>query len=108
MSKLKLALEELKVESFETMSPKNLINGTIKANAVETYNGEVIPACYDLETYFETCPNTCLPTCYNTCNGAIQTCDAACNVTFDGGLTCDTCMQDCTSVTMNACGQRCS
>lgn len=80
MNKLKLNLDELSVESFDTMKSEKT-RGTVVGEQC---------TCY---TYCDTCPGC--PTCDASCNG---TCDASCNGTCyeatcvdcgSGDYTCD-------------------
>ena len=62
MAKLKLCLEQLAVESFESVGPAADARGTVhgqEATEVETCGG--YPTCF----YAETCENW--PTCYIDC-----------------------------------------
>lgn len=95
MEKLKLKIEDLKVETFNTSALKTK-KGTVLANtgdhciACET---DPEPSCQatspgmgcGLPTIDDTCGdnNTCVNTCGNSCGG---TCDHTCNQP-----TCDTC-----------------
>jgi hypothetical protein len=120
MGKIKLKLDDLKLESFMTSEQSNE-KGTINGQGtfvtiVTCTNGCPITVCNvwtcgtDCQSNWPsmcascngTC-NTCPDTCWNTCGT-----DPACN-TFNGGDTCNTCApQNCTYVTMNECGPRCS
>ena len=106
MKKLKLNLDDLKVESFQ-VTPEDEAAGE---GTVEGY-------CYDCETFFgpscRVCPtdvctnntlcgqNTCAATCPNTCpNTCANTCPNTCAHTCAGntcvGPTCfDTCGRTC-------------
>lgn len=119
MKKLKLNIEEIKIESFQTVpAPKE--KGTVYAqdSIVFIWNCDHLLSKGDYLTYCQMqCPSyyTCgaNPTCYETCNPIMQTCDNQCMITLDGGVTCDTCQDpqgigDCTAVTFNMCGPRCS
>ncbi|MGD8778912.1 MAG: pinensin family lanthipeptide [Ignavibacteria bacterium] len=91
MKKLKLNLEELKVDSFETTNSSLNNKGTAKG-----YNGDDIglsisymPTCVNCSgnptcwpTYANTCPHTCVNTCH-TCDQPTcqQTCGDTCAVT---------------------------
>ena len=81
MKKLKLNLDELKIESFETSVQKPNNKGTIIGNTLETDDA---PTCYN--TYQYTCPETCAGA--YTCD-AKNTCQVTCGncETYEG----DTC-----------------
>ncbi|WP_420130425.1 hypothetical protein [Longimicrobium sp.] len=72
MNKLKLQLEDLSVESFDTTSHTRA-KGTVFGEQCTCYTQCTCPGC---------------PTCYASCNG---TCDASCNGTCDASCngTCD-------------------
>ncbi len=92
MKKLKLNLDDIKVESFETSANNLSAVGTVKGNATlteyVTCNG-----CTHI-----TCGNTCGNTCNgNTCDG--NTCDGTCD-----GNTCDgTCNVSCFGTCNDTC-----
>jgi hypothetical protein len=72
MNKLKLDLEELKVESFDTDGPRALL-GTVHAHAPETYvSCPTVPQC---QTYW-------------SCEGNPSACDYLCSATNDPPLSC--------------------
>jgi len=105
MKKLKLNLDEIKVESFQTVQA--LINkGTVLGNDEWTVTcpPDTEAGC---ATEAATCPNTCVNTCAATCpNTCIATCVASCNGTCDGTCGCTpswdgTCEAGCTG----ACGE---
>lgn len=103
MHKLKLDLDQLTVESFDTNPPEGARRGTVQGLARTIYNTCVPSGAY-------TCGNlSCEPGCDNSnggtcdasCNG---TCDATCNCTGNScygscintcNVTCDTCMTNC-------------
>ena len=68
MNKLKLQLEDLLVDSFDT-TPVQKEKGTVFGEQCTCYTNCTCPGC---------------PTCYASCNGS---CDASCNGTC--GATCD-------------------
>ena len=80
MSKLKLRLEELSVESFNTTVSQK-VKGTVYGNQCTCYTACTCPGC---------------PTCDASCNG---TCDASC------GGTCDA---SCAGTCANTCGSSCN
>ncbi len=95
MKKLKLNLEDLKVESFETVSRKNK-KGTINGNAPTWPNDptcaeECITAFTDpCDTQYNTCDESCGVSCPATCAGSCvgPTCKNTCQNTCQG-VTCD-------------------
>jgi hypothetical protein len=94
MAKLKLQLEDLTIDSFDT-SPAKKEKGTVFGEQCTcwTYCGQ------------NTCPGC--PTCGNTCNG---TCDAsACNGTCDASCngTCYSCNWTCEWTCEYTCGDSC-
>lgn len=64
MKKIKLDLDDLKVESFDTQ-PQDASDGEVFGYQCPTYPG--CPTCD--ATCPSTCPNTCPNTCFNTCSG---------------------------------------
>ena len=89
MKKLKLDLDDLKVESFETTPEVSNSRGTVVGYGFNTFG-----RCetFDLLTCFEpcetnTCGHTCANTCANTCGSTCgNTCGATCGSTC--GSTC--------------------
>jgi hypothetical protein len=75
-TKLKLNLEDLTVDSFDTTRPTPKA-GTVFGEQCTCYTQCTCPGC-------PTCDASCNGTCDASCNG---TCDAACNATAD--YTCD-------------------
>ena len=84
MKKLKLNLDEIKVESFETSS-HSFTQGTILAQGAETEGA--VDTCYEYcLTQAQTCDPSCGPSCNTACGqSCIGTCPATC------GVTCATC-----------------
>jgi hypothetical protein len=83
-TKLKLNLEQLSVDSFDTTRPAAKA-GTVFGEQCTCYTNCTCPGC---------------PTCDASCNG---TCDALCDVTWDA--SCDTsCMDTC----RGSCGGSCN
>ena len=86
MKKLKLNLDEIKVESFETNTIKSMVEGTVHGNVSGKNPAETCLTCaYTCEgvtcvyTCANTCPNTCGYTCDDpTCPGQGVTCYAHC------------------------------
>ena len=83
MHKLKLELDHLSVESFDTNAPEGARRGTVEAHrptlvgtcdsCFET-NCTCAPSCVSCVSCFNTCGNTCGPSCYGTC----ETCQTNC------------------------------
>ena len=76
MNKLKLALDDLHVDTFQT-TPVEAPKGTVFGEQCTCYTNCTCPGC-------PTCDASCNGTCDASCNG---TCDASCNGTCN--LTCD-------------------
>jgi hypothetical protein len=92
MTKLKLDMEELSVESFDTTPDARREVGTVFGQQCTCYTQCTCPGC-------PTCDASCNGTCGGTCAG---TCDASCNGTC-GGTTDITCMGPCTDYTVVGC-----
>lgn len=75
MSKLRLRLDTLMVESFDT-------------TAMEAPRGTVFGEQCSCPTNCPTCEHTCAYTCDDATCPACPTCAASCNGTCDGGGTC--------------------
>jgi hypothetical protein len=87
MSKLKLHLEDLHVDTFQTTSVQKP-KGTVFGEQCTCYTQCTCPGC---------------PTCYASCNGS---CDASCNGTC--GASCDgTCGVSCDWTCDYTCGDSC-
>lgn len=101
MEKMKLNIEDLKVESFETTENSSESKGTAFGYAdtgVQPCQWTISPTVYEA-----TCQGQ--DTCYSTCYGQnAYTCDDNCYRTMNGGWGCDTAQ---TSLTWD-CGPRCS
>jgi hypothetical protein len=88
MNKLRLQLEDLRIDSFQT-TPAEKPKGTVFGEQCTCYTQCTCPGC-------PTCDASCNGTCNASCNG---TCDASCGCgTYDacgtwdascGGNTCD-------------------
>jgi hypothetical protein len=76
MKKLKLHLDELRIDSFDTTAPQNA-RGTVFGEQCTCYTQCTCPGC---------------PTCDASCNG---TCDASCNGTCDASCGNNTCYASC-------------
>ncbi|WP_420129411.1 hypothetical protein [Longimicrobium sp.] len=93
-SKLKLHLEDLTVDSFQTTTPQRP-RGTVYGEQCTCYTNCTCPGCptCDASCGQNTCGGTCAGTC-NTCGGSCAgTCDASCGGTCDaacntGGASC--------------------
>jgi len=85
--KLKLKLDDLQVDTFQTTSVQKP-SGTVFGEQCTCYTNCTCPGC---------------PTCYASCNGS---CDASCNGTC--GASCDaTCGGTCDWTCDNTCGDSC-
>jgi hypothetical protein len=100
-SKLKLDLEQLTVDSFDT-SVSEKPKGTVFGEQCTCYTNCTCPGC---PTCDATCPNTCAYTCDDaSCNG---TCGATCN-TCDYSCYDTECGRFCGSIYQSACnGMHC-
>jgi hypothetical protein len=72
MKKLRLHLEDLQIDSFQT-TPGEKTKGTVFGEQCTCYTQCTCPGC-------PTCDASCNGTCDASCNG---TCDASCNGTCD-------------------------
>jgi hypothetical protein len=82
MNKLKLQLEDLLVDSFQT-TPAERPKGTVFGEQCTCYTQCTCPGC---PTCDGTCPNTCANTCDDpSCAG---TCGATCDWSCGGAGTC--------------------
>jgi hypothetical protein len=87
MRKLKLQLDDLQIDSFDTTTPPKA-KGTVFGEQCTCYTQCTCPGC---------------PTCYDSCNG---TCGASCNGTC--GATCDaSCYGSCDWTCDYSCGDSC-
>jgi hypothetical protein len=95
MNKLKLDLDQLTVESFNTDASGIARRGTVRAHS-DLCAATFLPQI--------TCGDTC-DTCNNTC---YNTCAASCGGGCTGGNTCfGTCGASCFDPTCNTCFTRC-
>jgi hypothetical protein len=96
MAKLKLQLEDLRIDSFDT-TPTQKPKGTVFGEQCTCYTNCTCPGC-------PTCDASCNGTCdASACNG---TCDASCNGTC--GASCDfTCAWTCDYTCGDSCGNSC-
>jgi hypothetical protein len=90
MKKLKLHLDDLRIDSFTT-TPSERPKGTVFGEQCTCWTQCTCPGC-------PTCDASCNGTCYASCNGTCAaTCDASCNGTCDactweascGGYSCN-------------------
>ena len=81
MKKLKLNIDDLKVESFETSNIFSENYGTVKGFECNGVNSSGGPS------HDETCPFSCRNSCQNSCGGS---CGPTCN-----GDTCGSCDPTC-------------
>ncbi|HET7233407.1 MAG TPA: hypothetical protein VFJ16_25575 [Longimicrobium sp.] len=101
MHKLKLDLDQLTVDSFDTNPPAGERRGTVQGLARTLYDtclcsggGTCIscdPGCDN--SVGGTCDVSCGGTCDNTCNCTGNSCYGTCNVSCN--VTCDTCQTNC-------------
>jgi len=101
MRKLKLDLDLLAVESFDTLLPGDAGRGTVEAfsfqclsfNCLPTHGPTCAASCASCEFTCETC-RSCDATCADSCNCTAYcsgyTCGGSCS-----GPTCDTCATNC-------------
>jgi hypothetical protein len=102
MKKLKLRMDDLRVESFETIAGNGGARGTVPGNEPSVMCSNTCTANADCtndfacETYGDctlagscegTCGNSCDATCQVSCYG---TCDATCNSCFETDCGCYT------------------
>jgi hypothetical protein len=77
-TKLKLNLDQLSVDSFDTTKPEAK-TGTVFGEQCTCYTNCTCPGCYTCDA---SCNGTCGATCDASCNGTCgATCDASCNGT---------------------------
>jgi hypothetical protein len=113
MKKLKLDLDQLHVESFDTRAQERT-RGTVAGHVPLSYDTN----CYNcdpsldytcdscdvscagscVDTCADTCANTCPATCQYSCNGTCASCVDTC------AYTCDTCAVSCN----DTCGYYCT
>ncbi|HEX5869898.1 MAG TPA: hypothetical protein VFY65_05775 [Longimicrobium sp.] len=96
MRKLRLQLDDLRIDTFDTTAPQRA-RGTVFGEQCTCWTQcgqNTCPGC-------PTCDASCNGTCAGSCNGTCASCDASCNGTCDwtcdytcgdscGGYTCDT------------------
>jgi hypothetical protein len=77
-TKLKLNLDQLSVDSFDTTRPAAKA-GTVFGEQCTCYTNCTCPGCYTCDA---SCNGTCGATCDASCNGTCSnTCDGSCNGT---------------------------
>ena len=91
MNKLRLHLEDLQIDSFQT-TPAEKPKGTVFGEQCTCYTQCTCPGC-------PTCDASCNGTCDASCNG---TCDASCNGTC--GVSCN---YSCDYTCGDTCGVSC-
>jgi hypothetical protein len=98
MKMLKLRLEDLRIDSFQT-TPADRPGGTVFGEQCTCYTNCTCPGC-------PTCAASCNGTCdASACNG---TCDVSCNGTCDASCngTCDVTCRRC--ITQDTCYASCN
>ncbi|WP_420128328.1 hypothetical protein [Longimicrobium sp.] len=91
-AKLKLNLEDLAVDSFDTMRPAPK-KGTVFGEQCTCYTQCTCPGC---PTCDASCNGTCGGTCEASCNGTCGgTCEASCNGTCAGASCGASCFGTC-------------
>lgn len=96
MAKLKLQIDALRVESFDTTAIADAHAGTVRAHgdAVEEEVAITTPQSRD-PSCFETCKISCWGTCYASCGGTCEvSCDGRCTQLCSYG-----CSDGCTRAT---------
>ena len=90
MNKLKLQLDDLTVESFDTTAARDE-KGTVFGEQCTCDTACTCPGCPTCDI---TCPNTCYETCDDaSCYGA--TCEGTCRIDTCGFSQYDTCPRIC-------------
>ncbi|HEX6373514.1 MAG TPA: hypothetical protein VF006_31605 [Longimicrobium sp.] len=100
MRKLKLELDSLVVQSFETTTPEGPARGTVHGRAEAgpdtPYCGTVDVNCKYTEQYSceGTCEDTCAESCYGSCHSCIASCSPSCYLTCGASCpnTCPWCI----------------
>lgn len=101
MHKLRLQMDDLRVESFETTAAARA-KGTVFGEQCTCYTECTCPGCPTCDaTCGETCGNTCDASCAYTC---AYTCDdVSCGGTCGGNSCYGTCYMDATCVGPRTC-----
>jgi hypothetical protein len=97
MNKLKLDLEELSVESFDTTPAPRREGGTVFGQQCTCYTQCTCPGCPTCDASCNgTCGGTCAGSCDASCNGTCGgTCAASCDGTCGGSERWETCGATC-------------
>ncbi|HEX6037673.1 hypothetical protein [Longimicrobium sp.] len=85
MKKLRLSLDELHVESFDTRTGADARRGTVPAHMATTPDVCVTDPNYCLSDNYSECRSCIQGTCYNSCGG---TCGALSCAASCAGYTC--------------------
>jgi hypothetical protein len=85
MKKLKLQLDDLQVDTFQTTAPERP-KGTVFGEQCTCYTQCTCPGCPTCANY-GTCDASCNGTCDASCNGTCEATCASCNYTCE--YTCD-------------------
>jgi hypothetical protein len=86
-TKLKLNLEQLTVDSFDT-SASEKPRGTVFGEQCTCYTNCTCPGCPTCDASCNgTCGGTCAGSCYGTCDATCNTCAASCYGSCDGYCT---------------------
>ncbi|HEU0012332.1 MAG TPA: hypothetical protein VFQ45_01540 [Longimicrobium sp.] len=99
-SKLRLDLDQLHVESFDTHPGEAQRRGTVHGHQQYCYYCCCYPCCCGGGTAHTACGQY---TCAASCNG---TCDASCNGTCDASCN-GTCVASCNGTCNGSCGYTC-
>ncbi|HEU0052026.1 MAG TPA: hypothetical protein VFQ39_02570 [Longimicrobium sp.] len=115
MKKLRLDMEDLRVESFQTAGGAGLSRGTVRGHATLRHCTEFVDCTIDFGcgtvgcgTGAASCNGTCDASCNGSCASCVATCGASCNGTCDA--TCASCGYSCydtdccVSIQASACG----
>jgi hypothetical protein len=88
MKKLRLHLDDLRIDSFQTTAPEKP-KGTVFGEQCTCYTQCTCPGCPTCYASCNgSCDASCNGTCGNTCDASCQgTCDYYCNPSYDN--TCD-------------------
>jgi hypothetical protein len=82
--KLKLHLEDLAVDSFDTTTAEKP-KGTVFGEQCTCYTQCTCPGCPTCDASCNgTCGATCAASCYGTCDASCNTCAGSCYGTCDG------------------------
>jgi hypothetical protein len=88
MNKLKLRLDDLRIDSFDTTALQKA-KGTVFGEQCTCYTNCTCPGC-------PTCAASCNGTCDASCNGTCNvSCGGGCDNTWDNSCYDDTCFVSC-------------